>query len=96
MIAAMAKEHRLIVTVEENALQGGAGSAVNECLLLQQAADNHIINLAIADTFIDHGNHEQQLAECGLDAAGIVAAINAADRDHIPTSSQVEPGLTGS
>ena len=95
MIAAMAREHRLIVTVEENVLQGGAGSAVNECLH-QQAADNHIINLAIADAFIDHGDHEQQLAACGLDAAGIVAAINAADNGHILSSSQVESGLAGS
>jgi len=74
MIITMADEHSIIVTVEENVLQGGAGSAVNE-VLLQQAADNRIINLAIPDAFINHGDHEQQLADCGLDAAGILAAI---------------------
>ena len=95
MIAAMATEHSLIVTVEENVLQGGAGSAVNECLL-QLVADNHIINLAIPDAFIDHGNHEQQLSECGLDAAGIVAAISAANHGHMLSSSQPESGLAGS
>jgi len=74
MISAMAAEHHLIVTVEENALLGGAGSAVNE-ILLAQAADNRILNLAVPDVYISHGDHQQQLAECGLDAAGIVAAI---------------------
>jgi 1-deoxy-D-xylulose-5-phosphate synthase len=81
MISAIAAEHRLLVTVEENALQGGAGSAVNE-VLLAQGADNRILNLAIADHFISHGDHQQQLAECGLDTAGIVAAItHAAQQD---------------
>ena len=74
MITAMARDHHLIVTVEENALQGGAGSAVNE-VLLAQGADNRILNLAIPDVFISHGGHQQQLAECGLDAAGIIAAV---------------------
>jgi 1-deoxy-D-xylulose-5-phosphate synthase len=84
VIIAMAQQHKIIVTVEENVLQGGAGSAVNE-VLLQQAIDNRIINLAIPDAFIDHGDHEQQLAECGLDANGIVAAITAAcDSNTLP------------
>jgi 1-deoxy-D-xylulose-5-phosphate synthase len=82
MVITMANEHNVIVTVEENVLQGGAGSAVNE-VLLQQATDNRIINLAIRDAFIDHGDHEQQLAECGLDAAGILAAIADACDDSI-------------
>jgi 1-deoxy-D-xylulose-5-phosphate synthase len=94
MVIAMASEHSIIVTVEENVLQGGAGSAVNE-VLLQQAADNRIINLAIRDAFIDHGDHEQQLAECGLDAAGILAAIAAACDDGILPSAEakiIKPG----
>lgn len=92
-ITAMAAEHHIIVTVEENVLQGGAGSAVNE-VLLQQGADNRIINLAIPDAFINHGDHEQQLAECGLDTAGILAAIAAACDDHIPSSddAKTHPG----
>jgi 1-deoxy-D-xylulose-5-phosphate synthase len=76
MIASMAHEHEVIVTVEENALQGGAGSAVNE-VLLGLGAGNRVINLGIPDAFIGHGDHAQQLAECGLDAAGIQAAIQA-------------------
>ena len=89
VIIAMAQQHKIIVTVEENVLQGGAGSAVNE-VLLQQAIDNRIINLAIPDAFIDHGDHEQQLAECGLDANGIVAAITAAcDGNTLPSAEAI-------
>jgi len=77
MITAMAAAHPLVVTVEENVLQGGAGSAVNE-VLLATAVDNRILNLAIPDVYVSHGDHQQQLAECGLDAAGIVAAVNRA------------------
>jgi 1-deoxy-D-xylulose-5-phosphate synthase len=77
MISSIAAGHDTIVTVEENALQGGAGSAVNE-VLLAKAANNRVINLGIPDAFIGHGDHQQQLAECGLDTDGILAAIEAA------------------
>ncbi len=76
VVLAMAQQHDLLVTVEENALAGGAGSAVNEAL----AAGNcncPVLNLGIPDRFIEHGDHAGQLAECGLDAAGILAAITA-------------------
>ena len=74
-VAAMANAHELIVTVEENALQGGAGSAVNE-VLAELGAAVRILNLGIPDEFIGHGDHQQQLADCGLDAAGITAAVD--------------------
>ena len=74
LIARMAKTHSLILTVEENALQGGAGSAVNE-VLYEQGAEVRVVNLGIPDQFIGHGTHQEQLAECGLDAAGILSAI---------------------
>ncbi|MGB5260737.1 MAG: 1-deoxy-D-xylulose-5-phosphate synthase [Gammaproteobacteria bacterium] len=74
MVMAMAGEHDMLVTVEENVLQGGAGSAVNEVLLAHHA-QNRIINLGIPDAFIGHGDHAQQLAECGLDTNGIITAI---------------------
>ena len=73
-ISAMADTHELVVTVEENALQGGAGSAVNE-VLAELGAAVRILNLGIPDEFIGHGDHQQQLADCGLDAAGITAAV---------------------
>ena len=58
---------------------GGAGSAVNEYLLAQaakrQIASPRVLNIGIADVFIPHASHEQQLAHCGLDVAGVVAQI---------------------
>jgi 1-deoxy-D-xylulose-5-phosphate synthase len=74
VIAALAEDHDLFVTVEENARQGGAGSAVNEELNARGIVVQ-TLNLGIPDRFIGHGGHEQQLAECGLDADGILTAI---------------------
>ncbi|MGB5178536.1 MAG: transketolase C-terminal domain-containing protein, partial [Gammaproteobacteria bacterium] len=90
MIIAMAASHHLLVTVEENALQGGAGSAVNE-VLLAEGADNRILNLAIPDVYISHGDHQQQLAECGLDAAGIVAAIRDVSKEDLLVRADATP-----
>ena len=74
LIAEMAEQHSLIVTVEENAVQGGAGSAVNE-VLHELGANVRVLNLGIPDLFVGHSTHQEQLAECGLDATGILAAI---------------------
>lgn len=75
IIAQMAEQHDLIVTVEENALMGGAGSAVMETL--QALAINcHILCLGLPDTFIEHGIHETMLAQCGLSAEAIVETIH--------------------
>jgi 1-deoxy-D-xylulose-5-phosphate synthase len=74
MIIAVATGHELIVTVEENVLQGGAGAAINKALLAH-GISVPILNLGIPDRFIGQGTHAQQLAECGLDASGIRAAI---------------------
>jgi 1-deoxy-D-xylulose-5-phosphate synthase len=72
LVQRMAATHELLVTVEENAVQGGAGSAVAECLMGQGAA---ILQLGLPDSFIEQGEPLQMLADCGLDAAGLVAAI---------------------
>ena len=74
LIAEMAEQHSLIVTVEENAVQGGAGSAVNE-VLHELGVNVRVLNLGIPDQFVGHSTHQEQLAECGLDATGILAAI---------------------
>ena len=73
-IGDMAKQHQLLVTIEENSLMGGAGSAVNEFL----NASNYqipVLNLGLPDTFLEHGNTPQMLAAVGLDAGSISAAI---------------------
>lgn len=62
--------YELIVTLEENARAGGAGSAVNE-FFAQQAAAVQLLNLGLEDAFVEHGSHKDQLAWTGLDAAGI-------------------------
>ena len=73
-IIAAANTHTLLVTIEENTIMGGAGSAVAECLA---AHDLHspIFHLGLPDHFIEHGNPAEMLASCGLDAKGILKSI---------------------
>ncbi len=75
LVLKLAANHELLVTVEENSVMGGAGSAVTEAL--EEAADLEInvLQLGLPDRFIEHGAPEQLLAACGLDAAGIRTAI---------------------
>ena len=75
LVLRLAREHELLVTVEENTIQGGAGSAVAECLQLHGIAIP-LLQLGLPDTFIGQGEHKQMLADCGLDAAGLLASIN--------------------
>jgi 1-deoxy-D-xylulose-5-phosphate synthase len=74
LLAAMAAQHDLLVTLEENTIQGGAGSAVVEHFNAVGQTIN-LLQLGLPDRFVDHGTHQQQLAECGLDANGIESAI---------------------
>jgi 1-deoxy-D-xylulose-5-phosphate synthase len=69
-----AATHELLVTVEDNTVMGGAGSAVNECLA-EHGIDIAVLNLGLPDAFGEHGSREELLADCGLDAAGITLAI---------------------
>ena len=74
LVMKLALAHELIVTIEENTVHGGAGSAVVESLL-QQNVTTHVMQLGLPDRFIDHGDAAVMLRECGLDKAGILAAI---------------------
>ncbi|MCS2607992.1 1-deoxy-D-xylulose-5-phosphate synthase [Halomonas dongshanensis] len=69
-----ADEHDLLVTLEENVVAGGAGSAVNE-LLQAEGVQSEVLNLGLPDAFVEHGTPEELLHDCGLDAEGIEAAI---------------------
>lgn len=74
IIGDMAAKHQLIVTIEENTVMGGAGSAVNEFLL----ASNYqipVLNLGLPDTFLEHGKVPKMLADVGLHATSIASAI---------------------
>jgi 1-deoxy-D-xylulose-5-phosphate synthase len=81
LILKMAGQHELLITVEENAVSGGAGSAVNECLSAH-GVTLPIINLGLPDRFVEHGAHAELLSLCGLDAYGIQAAVAAYWKDH--------------
>ncbi len=74
VIKETAQTHDLLVTIEENAIAGGAGSGVNE-FLASQGLVKAILNLGIPDTFIEHGGHGEQVASIGLDATGIRRSI---------------------
>ncbi|WFF41042.1 1-deoxy-D-xylulose-5-phosphate synthase [Salinicola endophyticus] len=75
-IVAAAQTHELLVTLEENVVAGGAGSGVNE-LLAAEGLTPAVLNLGIPDAFVEHGKPAELLRDCGLDAAGIEAAIRA-------------------
>ena len=74
LIEELASNHDLIVTVEENALMGGAGAAVLEAMQSLNLTTPTLC-LGLPDTFIEHGVHETMLAECGLDYLGIIKSI---------------------
>ena len=78
-IRAMAANHELIVTVEENAVIGGVGGEVARVLDTVAARPRHL-RLGLPDQFIDHGDQQRLLQMAGLDGPGIVAAINAANQ----------------
>ncbi|HEX7271997.1 MAG TPA: 1-deoxy-D-xylulose-5-phosphate synthase [Casimicrobiaceae bacterium] len=76
LIAWLARTHDWLVTVEENVIAGGAGSAVAE-VLAEQGLLVPLLQLGLPDEFVDHGDPGLLLASCGLDAKGIAASINA-------------------
>jgi 1-deoxy-D-xylulose-5-phosphate synthase len=74
MIGEMATRHHLLVTLEEHALMGGAGSAVND-YLLREDYRVPVLNLGLPDSFLSHGKVPDMLASVGLDKDSVVAAI---------------------
>jgi len=69
-----AKNHDLLVTIEDNALAGGAGSAVNE-YLAARGEHTEILNLGYPDSFVGQGTQAEMLSAWGLDADGILKSI---------------------
>ena len=74
LIAEVAASHRALVTLEENALAGGAGSAVLE-VLQRLGSKVPVLQVGVPDTFVEHGTREDNLAAAGLDPAAVRAAI---------------------
>jgi len=75
LIMELAQTHDCLVTVEENTIAGGAGGAVNECLIRQHSSLPPMLNLGLPDRFVEQGSREECLAVCGLDENGIIASI---------------------
>jgi 1-deoxy-D-xylulose-5-phosphate synthase len=76
LVAQLARSHALLVTVEDNVVMGGAGSAVGESLAAQ-GIGAALLHLGLPDRFIDHGDQNQLLAVAGLNKDGILASIRA-------------------
>ena len=75
LINELCASHDVIVTVEDNAIAGGAGSGVNE-YILSQGIMKKILNMGLPDNFIKHGTQAEIHQELGLDSQGIVKNIN--------------------
>ena len=74
LILDMAKAHELLVTIEENTVLGGAGAGVSQALS-EAGYETPTMALGLPDQHVDQGDPGAVLANCGLDAAGICAAV---------------------
>ena len=74
LVREIASSHELLVTIEENAIMGGAGGAVSEYLARENIL-KPILHLGLPDAYVEHAKPAQMLAECGLDEAGIEASV---------------------
>jgi 1-deoxy-D-xylulose-5-phosphate synthase len=75
LLQALSADHHTLVTLEDNALAGGAGSAVNEAVAALRL-NYRLLNLGLPDQFIRHGTQDELYAELGLNSAGIAQQIN--------------------
>ena len=74
LVVKLATSHELLVTIEENVTSGGAGSAVLETLAAE-GLEVPVLQLGLPDAFVEHGDPQVLLADCGLDRDGIVRAV---------------------
>jgi len=74
LVESLAADYKLLVTIEENTIMGGAGSAVVESLE-NKGITVPVLQLGLPDIFIDQGDPAQMLADCGLDKTGIIKSV---------------------
>ncbi|MBU1331451.1 MAG: 1-deoxy-D-xylulose-5-phosphate synthase [Gammaproteobacteria bacterium] len=74
LVRELAASHALLVSIEENSIMGGAGSAVSE-FLARESLSTPMLHLGLPDYYVEHAKPAQMLAECGLNEAGIEAAV---------------------
>ncbi|WP_024871288.1 1-deoxy-D-xylulose-5-phosphate synthase [Tolumonas lignilytica] len=76
LLQTIVAQHDVLVTIEENAIQGGAGSAVNEWMMTQRVL-KPVLNIGLPDRFIEQGSQEEIYHDLKLDSAGIEQQIHA-------------------
>jgi 1-deoxy-D-xylulose-5-phosphate synthase len=86
LILEMARSHDVLVTVEENAVAGGAGAAVSEALSRHHCLIP-VVHLGLGDEFLEHASREELLSESGLDAQGIEHSI----RRYLEATAKLKP-----
>ena len=86
LVTRLASDHMLIATIEENAVSGGAGSAVAECLSVHDLSP-HIIHIGLPDIFVGQGSRSELLGACGLTATGIIERITEHSKHLSPQKS---------
>ena len=91
LVVELARTHELLVTIEENAVMGGAGSAVAECLA-SHGMNVPLLHLGLPDCYIEQGDPASLLSDCLLDAEGIVYSVRAR---LAPLTREVYSGLSG-
>ncbi|HET6907588.1 MAG TPA: 1-deoxy-D-xylulose-5-phosphate synthase [Rhodanobacteraceae bacterium] len=92
LILEMARTHEAVVTIEENAIAGGAGAGVAE-LLASHGLELPLLHLGLPDVFLEHGSRDELLHEAGLDVAGIRAAILARFPQFAPGASVLRSAI---
>ena len=80
-VCRLAATHSCIVTLEENVIAGGAGSAVSECLSAHRI-ETHVHHIGIPDRVIEHGSREDCLGLAGIDAPGIEKQVHRIWTEH--------------
>ncbi len=75
LIKEIAAHHDYIITIEDNAIMGGAGSAVNEIILNEYKKNIKVKNLGLPDEFLDHASRDELLIDAGLDVNSIIESI---------------------
>jgi len=90
LIQDLANDHDYLVTIEDGAIQGGAGSACLEALS-SLGLSKPLLQLGIPDEFVEHGDYKLLMANCGLDVDGISKSIN----ERFPTALAVNTACLG-
>jgi 1-deoxy-D-xylulose-5-phosphate synthase len=83
LLKAVAASHDYLVTIEDGAIMGGAGSACLEALI-ELNINKPILQLGLKDEFIEHGDYNLLMSRCGLDADGIKTSISTRFPDAVP------------